>query len=276
MAKLQGVVENCPGVDAAAIGFPDLKAACVFDTSSSEQVSRGAQRVGILHGGVRGPSPLEEVTSKGKRAASAVGEVGPSASHGPQLLSHPPQSALSKELKEGTLGMGKVGHAPLHQPMDPLSAPMMPQHAQFPPGSLPACSPIPIPHPASVNGAPLAYPPGPHFNPGPYSLANVGSAPGLVGDQVYHQSASCLTPPMLSPSEREVGLQGAPGETSGPGEGVLDALSRRIWDIEEKLLAKRGAGGSAKGDRALVEINQRLKALEKAYNDEERAEAGAS
>ena len=34
--KLQGVVESVPGVEASAIGFPDLKAACVFDTSASE------------------------------------------------------------------------------------------------------------------------------------------------------------------------------------------------------------------------------------------------
>ena len=47
-------------------------------------------------------------------------------------------------------------------------------------------------------------------------------------------------------------------------------------NVEVQSLRSRGAGGSAKGDRALVEINQRLKALEKAYNEDERAEAGAS
>ena len=59
--RLQNVVENVPGVNAAAIGFPDLKAACVFDTSIE-----GSQSAKAAEG------PLLEVSSGAKRRCRTV------------------------------------------------------------------------------------------------------------------------------------------------------------------------------------------------------------
>ena len=57
----------------------------------------------------------------------------------------------------------------------------------------------------------------------------------------------------------------APEREAIASAGVLDALSRRIQGIEDKLKMKPAGGGSGKGDQALVDIDQRLKALEKAW-----------
>ena len=50
VSRLAGVVESVPGVDAAALGFPDLKAACVFDTSLSGSLSGMGQEAGPSSG----------------------------------------------------------------------------------------------------------------------------------------------------------------------------------------------------------------------------------
>ncbi|QDZ18660.1 RWP-RK domain-containing protein [Chloropicon primus] len=63
MNKLQGVMEACPGVNLNEIGFPNLRKACMFNTSSSELSRRDLSENKAV---VAGPSrtPALEVNSK--------------------------------------------------------------------------------------------------------------------------------------------------------------------------------------------------------------------
>jgi hypothetical protein len=121
ISKLQGVVESVPGVNATAIGFPDLKAACVFDTSvelSRDSLNSGGVPAMTSNKGGRGVG-VDSSPGSSKTPAGVMQMVG----GGVPMQSRAPFSQAQQ------VGFQMVGQQQQQQGVVPTCGPMsIPSH----------------------------------------------------------------------------------------------------------------------------------------------------